>query len=124
MNEFIKFIESKNVKKTELYSLLKINLEEAKILQYITKEYVLGNDSLMVLEILSNFYDIEKYEHLDKIEIIKSLLELGWIVQSSVYTNVKLSDISKLELLNSAVTLSSTFFKIVEEGSLDIALPC
>ena len=123
MKDFLIFINSTNLRKTQLYSQLKCTLQEAKILQYISKEYVQGRDSIMVLDILSQFYDLEKYEHIEKIVHVKKLLELGWMVQSSVYTNVKLSEISKLELLNSSVTLSSSFLKLVEDGTLDIALP-
>jgi len=123
MKDFLIFINSTNLRKTQLYSQLKCSLQEAKFLQYISKEYVQGRDSIMVLDILGQYFDLEKYEHIEKIIHIKKLLELGWLVQSSVYTNVKLSDISKLELLNSSVTLSSSFLKLVEDGTLDIALP-
>lgn len=123
MKQIIKFIKSKDLNKTELFSHLKCSNDEAQILQYITKEYIIGRDSLLVIDILAQFYDLKSFEHLEKISIIKSLLELGWIVQSSIYTNVKLSDISKLELLNSSVTLSSSFLKLVEEGASDFILP-
>lgn len=101
---------------------LKCNLEEGKILQYLTKEYISGRDALMVIDILSEFYDVKKYEHLEKLEVIKSLLELGWLVQNS-FTPVKLSELSKLELLNSSVSLTPSFLKLMEDGSMDMSLP-
>ena len=76
----------------------------------------------MVIDILSEFYDVKKYEHLEKLEVIKSLLELGWLVQNS-FTPVKLSELSKLELLNSSVSLTPSFLKLMEDGSMDMSLP-
>ena len=123
MNEIITFIKSKDITKTEIYAQLKCTTDEAKILQYITKEFIIGRDTLVVIDILAEFYDLKTFKHLEKISLIKSLLELGWIVQSNVFTNVKLSEISQLELLNSTVTLSSSFLKLVEDGETDFLLP-
>lgn len=123
MNEIINFIKSDDFTNSELFAQLKCTQEEAKILQYITQEYIVGRDTLVVIDILSEFFDVKNFEHLEKIAIIKSLLELGWLVQSNVFTNTKLSEISKLELLNASVCLSSSYLKLAEEGSSEIALP-
>lgn len=122
MNELIKFIKSIDLEKEDLFVQLKCNLEEGKILQHLTKEYINGRDALMVIDILSEFYDVKKYEHLEKLEVIKSLLELGWLVQNS-FTPIKLSELSKLELLNSSVSLTPSFLKLMEDGSMDMSLP-
>ncbi len=122
MNELIKFIKSIDLEKEDLFVQLKCDLEEGKILQHLTKEYISGRDALMVIDILSEFYDVKKYEHLEKLEVIKSLLELGWLVQNS-FTPIKLSEISKLELLNSSVSLTPSFLKLMEDGSMDMSLP-
>jgi SpoVK/Ycf46/Vps4 family AAA+-type ATPase len=122
MNELIKFIKSIDLEKEELFVQLKCNLEEGKILQHLTKEYINGRDALMVIDILSEFYDVKNYEHLEKLEVIKSLLELGWLVQNS-FTPIKLSELSKLELLNSSVSLTPSFLKLMEDGSMDMSLP-
>ena len=123
MNEIIKFIKSEELIKTELFAQLKCTLEEAQILQYITKEYIIGRDTLLVIDVLAEFYDIKEYKHLEKIALIKSLLELGWLVQSNAFTNTKLSEMSKLELLNSNVCLSGSYLKLAEEGTTDFTLP-
>lgn len=122
MNELIKFIKCNDLEKDDIFAQLKCTLEEGKILQYITKQYIEGRDALMVIDILAEFYDIKKYEHLFKLEHVKSLLELGWLVQNS-FTPIKLSELSKLELLNSSVSLTPSFLKIIEDGSLDLVLP-
>ena len=122
MNEILKFIQCEDLAKNEIFAQLKCSHEEAKILQYMTKEYIIGNDSIMVIDLLREFYDLNKYEHLEKIALIKSLLELGWIVQIS-FNPVKIADQSKLELINTTVSLSSAFLKLLEEGSLEMVLP-
>jgi len=122
MKNVIEFIESKEVSKLDIFSQLKCNIEEVTILQYLTKQYILAMDNLLVIDILSEFYELKTFEHLSKIYIVKNLLELGWIVQSS-FTSTKLSDLSQLELINTPVKLSSSFLKLLEVGSLELILP-
>ncbi|MEA1915675.1 MAG: ATP-binding protein [Campylobacterota bacterium] len=122
MNNILNFINEKKIEKNEIFLQLKCNVSEASILQFMMKEYIIGNDSLVVIDVLREFCDLEKYEHLDKLIQIKSLLELGWIVQIS-FNPVKVSDQSKLELINTTITLSSAFLKLLEEGSLEMVLP-
>lgn len=122
MKEVLEFLKLKNLEKTQVFLQLKCSLIEAKILKFMTKEYILGTDNLLVLDILKEFYDIEKFEHLDALKTIKNLLELGWVSQST-FSHVKLGEMSKIELLSCSLTLSSSFFKLLEDGSLDFALP-
>lgn len=122
MKEVINFIKASDVEKTNFYSQLKCTAEEAKILQFMSKEYVNGRDTLGVIEILGEFYDIKNYKHLEKLDLIKSLLEFGWLVQVS-FDQIKLSEVSKLELINSTVALSSAYLKLLENGSNDFVLP-
>ena len=122
MKELIDFIKSENIEETKLFSQLKCSNEEAKILQYITREYILGRDSIVVIDVLGKFYDLKTYKHLDKLKLIKSLLEFGWLVQIS-FDQIKLNEVSTLELLNSSVSLSSLYLKLLEKGSNDFVLP-
>lgn len=122
MKELIDFIKSKDIEKTNFFLQLKCTKEEANLLQFITKEYAQGRDSLVVIDVLGKFYDVEKFEHLEKLSLIKSLLEFGWLVQIS-FDQIKLNEISKLELLNSSVSLSSSYLKLLENGSSDFILP-
>ena len=122
MNEIIEFIKSKDVEKSSFFKQLKCSKEEAQILQYITKQYIQGRDTSMVIDILSEFYNVKTYEHLNKIQLIKSLLEFGWLIQSG-FEQLKLSEMSQLELLNSMITLSPAFLKLLEKGSLEFVLP-
>ena len=122
MNEIIDFIKADDVEQTAFFKHLKCSKDEARILQYITKEYITGRETIIVIDILAEFYDIKNFEHLHHIEQIKSLLGFGWLVQNS-FDHIKLSDMSKLELLNSAVTLSPAYLKLLEKGSLEFVLP-
>ena len=122
MKEVINFIKAQNVEKTNFFGQLKCSPEEAKILQYMSKEYVNGRDTSGVIDILGEFYDLKTYKHLEKLDLIKSLLEFGWLVQVS-FDQVKLSEVSKLELINSSVSLSSAYLKMLENGSNDFVLP-
>lgn len=122
MKEVINFIKAADVEKTNFFGQLKCSAEEAKILQYMSKEYVNGRDTLGVIDILGEFYDLKTYKHLEKLDLIKSLLEFGWLVQVS-FDQVKLSEVSKLELINSSVSLSSAYLKMLENGSNDFVLP-
>ena len=122
MKEVINFIKAQDVEKTNFFGQLKCSQEEAKILQFMSKEYVNGRDTLGVIDILGEFYDLKTYKHLEKLDLIKSLLEFGWVVQVS-FDQVKLSEVSKLELINSSVSLSSAYLKMLENGSNDFVLP-
>lgn len=122
MTEVVKFLNSENLEELDIFAQLKCSLDEAKILQYILKQYIQGIDNILVIDILGEFYDVKNYEHLDKINHIKNLLELGWMVQSN-FNHIKISELTKLELLNSSVSLSSTFLKLLEDGSLEFVLP-
>ena len=55
-------------------------------------------------------------------EKLKNLLELGWIHQQS-FTPMKISDVTPLELLNTAIGLTPSFLKLLQEGSLEAELP-
>lgn len=122
MNEVIKFIKVKDIEKNKIFAQLKCSVEEAKVLQYVVKEYILGNDTLVVVDVLAEFYDVEKYEHLKKLTIIKNLLELGWLAQNN-FNQLKLNEVATLELLNSTITLSSSFLKLLEDGTSEFNLP-
>ncbi len=122
MKEIIDFIKAQKIETIPFFKHLKCSKEEAKILQYITKEYISGRQSVIVIDILAEFYDVKNYEHLKHIKQIKSLLGLGWVVQNS-FEHIKLSDMSQLELLNSSITLSAAFLKLLEKGSLEFVLP-
>lgn len=122
MKYVIDFLETKDITQTTIYEQLKCSKEEAEILRYLLKEYVGGNETNVALEILTANFKKEKLEHLKKINILKNLLELGWIVQTN-FLGLKIGEITDLELLNSPLMLSNYFLKLLDRGSLDLELP-
>jgi len=118
----IDFIETKDVKKTLIFEHLKCTEEEASLVQYICKRYVKGLEEISVLEILQENFSSEGYVYLEKLESIKNLLDLGWMIQVS-FGQVKAHEASKLELLSTSVTTSISLLRLLEEGSLEIFLP-
>ncbi len=118
----IDFLEKEDITKTDIYSQLKCSKEEAEILRYLTKQYVGGEEDSAVIDILGELFSIENYEYLNKLSLIKNLIELGWIVQNN-FTQTKIGEFSLLELLNSTVSLSATFLKLLENGNLELTLP-
>jgi len=122
MKILLDFINSKNINKSKIYEHLKCNDNEALILQTLTKKFMDGQDDVLILELLQNLYKIDNYEYLNHLSEIKNLLELGWLTQQS-FTPIKISEVTPLELLNSAIGLSSAFLKLLQQGTLESELP-
>ncbi len=122
MQYLVDFLESKTVQTSQIYEHLKCSIDEAKFLQMMTKEYVIGVVDMGVADSLIKIFGDKKYALLQKLPLLKYLIELGWIVQNS-FLSSKVMDVSNLELLNSTVTLSSAFLKLLEEGTLEVVLP-
>jgi len=101
---------------------LKCSSAEAKVLQNLAKKYTQGQDDVLVLELLQELYKGDGYAHLSHLTEVKILLELGWLHQQS-FTPMKISEVTPLELLNTAVGLSPSFLKLLQEGTLDTELP-
>jgi SpoVK/Ycf46/Vps4 family AAA+-type ATPase len=95
---------------------------EANILRTIAKKYVGGQDDVLVITLLQDIYGDDDYEHLDHLIEVKNLLELGWLHQQS-FTPMKISEVTPLELLNTAVGLTPSFLKLLQDGTLDLDLP-
>jgi SpoVK/Ycf46/Vps4 family AAA+-type ATPase len=88
----------------------------------MSSQYVAGTIDIPVSEALMEISDQKGYDHLKKLPIIKSLLDSGWVVQSN-FSGLKTGEVSLLELLNSSICLSTTFLKLLEEGTLEMILP-
>jgi AAA+ superfamily predicted ATPase len=122
LKHLIDFIETKNVSKTSIYKHLKCTKGEAQLIQYTCRRYVKGIEEVPILEMLRDNFPEEGYEYLKKLELVKNLLDLGWLIQMS-FGQVKAHETSQLELLNTSVTPSISLLRLLEEGSLEIFLP-
>lgn len=122
MESLIDFLEAEAVEQTQIFSQLKCEEDEARILQLLAQKFISGQEDYIVLELLQELYGTEDYAFVGHLEQIKTLLELGWITQNS-FTPLKISDLTRLELLNTAVALTPSFLRLLEEGSLEMTLP-
>ncbi|WP_345975350.1 ATP-binding protein [Sulfurimonas sp. HSL3-7] len=122
MKYLIDFLEAKEVTASEVYNQLKCGEEEAKVLQLLTQKFIGGNEDMLVVDILQSLYGEENYSYIQHLGLIKTLLELGWVTQHS-FTPMKISEVTELELLNTAIALTPSFLRLLEEGSFEMNLP-
>jgi SpoVK/Ycf46/Vps4 family AAA+-type ATPase len=122
MRYLIDFLENPSIEKTHIFTHLKCSLDEAMALRYMSIQYVSGSIDIGVSEVLQELCEEKGYAHLEKLPTVKSLLDSGWIVQSN-FSGLKTGEVSQLELLNSSICLSTTFLKLLEEGTLEMILP-
>jgi len=121
MKTLVDFIQIKEIEKAKIFQNLKCNDAEAIVLQHLIRKYVQGQDEILVLEFLIELYDNKKFKYLDHLKEIKILIELGWVNQES-FTPVKISEVTPLELLNTTISLSPSFFKLVQDGYQEVDL--
>ena len=122
MKTLVNFLNTEDVAKSDIFIHLKTSVAEANILRYIAKKYVEGQDDVLIITLLQDLYGAEEYKHLDHLIEVKNLLELGWLHQQS-FTPIKISEVTPLELLNTAVGLTPSFLKLLQDGTLDLDLP-
>ncbi len=122
MKPLIDFIENRDVEQTQIFPHLKCSREAAVVLQRLTRKYIGGQEDMLVVELLQDIFGVENYEYVNHLHSVRLLLELGWITQHA-FTTPKVSEITLLELLGSAVALTHSFLKLLEEGTLELILP-
>jgi AAA+ superfamily predicted ATPase len=122
LNTLVNFLNADKIAKSDIFIHLKCSVIEGNILQYLARQYMQGEEDVLVLALLGELYKSDTYAHLEYLKDIKNLLELGWIHQQS-FTPLKISDVTPLELLNTAVGLTPAFLKLLQDGSLDLDLP-
>jgi len=118
----IDFIEKSDPAKTKIFVHLKCSAEEARLIQYICRRYVNGEEEISVLNLLRENAKDNGYGYLKKLPLIKRVIDLGWLTQIS-FGQIKAHEISRLEILATSVTPSIALLRLLEEGSLEISLP-
>lgn len=112
----------KPASKTQIYSLLKLNENEARILQFLTKSYIEGSPINSVFSVLSAAFEESGYKFLIYLDDIKNLLNLGYITQNiNIFSKSKQN--TKLSLLHSEIELSEYFLSVLECGITKTTLP-
>jgi len=122
LKHLIDFIESKEIQNSKIFNDLKCSKDEAKILQRVVSRYVEGTEDNLVIDLLQECFDYETYEYLEYLPLIKNLINLGWLVQMS-FGQIKIQEVSNLELLNISVSPSISLLRLLEDGSIEVALP-
>jgi hypothetical protein len=122
LETLIDFLEAKNVDKSTVFAQLKCSKTEAVLLQTLARRYIKGEDDILIFDLLQEIYGKEKYEGIKHLGEVKILLELGWLHQQS-FAPMKISEVTPLELLNSAVGLSPSFLKMLQDGAIESELP-
>ena len=121
MKYLIDFLQ-KPASKTQIYSLLKLNENETKILQFLTKNYIEGSPINSVFSILSTTFEESGYGFLIYLDDVKNLLNLGYITQNiNMFSKSKQN--TKLSLLHSEIELSEYFLSVLECGITKTTLP-
>lgn len=121
MKYLIDFLQ-KPASKTQIYSLLKLNENETKILQFLTKNYIEGSPINSVFSVLSTAFEESGYKFLIYLDDIKNLLNLGYITQNiNMFSKSKQN--TKLSLLHSEIELSEYFLSVLECGIIKTTLP-
>ncbi len=122
MRYLIDFLETKTLETCIIFEHLKSTKQEATLLKEITKKYISGNVEVVILDTLVTQFGDKNYSHIKQLPLVKNLLDQGWITLGA-FVNLKTAETSNLELLNATVTLSSSFLKLLEDGTLDMELP-
>ncbi len=122
MRYLLEFIQTENPQKCHVFEHLKCSPDEAKILQIAVRRYVEGSEESAVVEMLSELYGDEPYGYVRHLGKIRTLFELGWLVQNSFHS-IKLGELSMLEILHTGVSPSVALLKLLENGNLDLMLP-
>lgn len=121
MKYLMNFLQ-KPASKTQIYSLLKLNENETKILQFLTKSYIEGSPINSVFSVLSATFEESGYKFLIYLDDIKNLLNLGYITQNiNIFSKSKQN--TKLSLLHSEIELSEYFLSVLECGITKTTLP-
>jgi len=122
LKHLIDFIEARKVETAKIYKDLKCSPQEAEVLQFVCKRFVKGMEETPVLDILQESFKFKGYEYLKYLSTVKRLMDLGWLVQIS-FGQIKIQEVSKLEILNTSVAPSTSLLRLLEEGSMEVSLP-
>lgn len=114
MDLTIKFISGDSVD-AKIASELEISKDELLVLKFLLKEYIIGVSEHRSINVLMEIFKVDDYEYLKNIDLIENLLDNGWIVGDELESMIKDSD-NKLELLNSTISLSSSFLRYMQNG--------
>ncbi|EAI2915998.1 ATP-binding protein [Campylobacter jejuni] len=117
MEKLKNFLSLKNIEDTQIYKELKCAKNEALILRELCRNYVVSISSINAFTLLSTIFGNDKYLYLDALEVLKKLIERGFVNQNSSFfkslENNKTQTLT-LALLQSELSLSEYFLEFLE----------
>ena len=119
MDNYISFINSKDISKNPIALSLNCSNDEIKILQFMSKGLLNNQNNFLVKNIIENVFKLKGTKALKHIYNIKSLLNLDFIY----ITNDSNEDLLLLELFNSYIGLTHHFLNILENGKSKFKIP-
>ena len=119
MDNYISFINSKDISKNPIALSLNCSIDEIKILQFMSKGLLNNQNNFLVKNIIENVFKLKGVKALKHISNIKSLLNLDFIY----ITNDSNEDLLSLELFNSYIGLTHHFLNILENGKSKFKIP-
>ncbi|HRF57845.1 MAG TPA: AAA family ATPase, partial [Campylobacterales bacterium] len=82
MKYLVDFIENQNIEKTFVHSQLKCDVESTLFLKNMTQKFLKGQESVVCSDLLIELFTAKNYKHIEKLIIVKTLIELGWITNN------------------------------------------
>lgn len=116
------FIEREDIEHSIIFPQLKCSKGEGEILRYMAKKLVEGDSHFLVSQIIEDVFEKKGFSALEYLPNMKNLLEFGWVIEHTLL-GYRVNEVINLELLNSSISLSSTFLKLLEHGELGLDLP-
>ena len=122
MKYLVDFLTAKNVRIEKIFPHLNLEIDEAELLRSAVRRYVEGIEESGVLELLQERFGEAYKSYLRRVSLMRKIIDLGWLLPVRLGES-RVHEISRLELLNSAVTPSPSLLRLLEEGTLELSLP-
>ncbi len=122
MEYIVDFLSTKKVEKSGIFKDLNCTAEEAEILRVVVRKFVQGLGEVPVLELLQEIYG-ESYRHyLPKIQLVRRLMDLGWLVPVNLMDD-RIHEAGELEIISISAAPAAALLQLLEKGTIDISLP-
>ncbi|TEY02781.1 ATP-binding protein [Campylobacter sp. US33a] len=121
MEKLKEFLDSKNIKTSQIFKELECNENEALILQELCKNHVGANYNVNTFSLLVGIFGQAQYKYLDHLKDLKHLIDLGYVTQNTnIFKNNEFGKMqsSILNLLQNDIGLSEHFLQFLENKPL------
>ncbi|MRI82904.1 MAG: AAA family ATPase [Nitratiruptor sp.] len=116
MDHLKAFLKASDITKTTIFPYLQCTEEEGTILREILRRYLLGEEGIVVFDLLDGLSQIKEFDHLRFLPSLRRLLDLGWVALGGFASETIQSD---LELLHKELVPTPLLFRLLEAGRLE-----